>query len=420
MLTRLLNRWRFARAERAFARGALSRARARYAALAECCSEFAPKATLKLDWLAAWQNGIASSWPRYPGAVFDDPPPAEVQSPGPVRVVDPRQPMELATRLGLKRWTPASNPWPPLDRPLLIWFNFKHSLGGELLAARLVHLLRTRHAGQLVLACHPRVAELLRRAFPAEMVVTVDDDLAEVVDFGGTYVLARDLLELLVDAPGDLRVVAAHRIELGPTMVPTQIPTEARRSGTIRGPEDTPASKAIPGPDAALSPRVALSWKTTNRSQGRYRNPPLRELGRWMARHPHVIWYVAQHGSIESDLRVLRRCVPEAQWCLDAIDPTADLRTLGAQLKHMDAVVTIDNTLLHLAGSLGIPTLAMISMPAYWAWPAEGRHSLWYDSVAMIRQRRPADWSAVWRELDRELARATASDHGRAAGPGSA
>ena len=69
----------------------------------------------------------------------------------------------------------------------------------------------------------------------------------------------------------------------------------------------------------------------------------------------------------------------------------------------MDAVVTVDNTLLHLAGSLGIPTLAMISIPGYWAWPSEGSSSRWYHSVKIIRQQKPGDWGDVFTELDNEL-----------------
>ncbi len=73
------------------------------------------------------------------------------------------------------------------------------------------------------------------------------------------------------------------------------------------------------------------------------------------------------------------------------------------ELLQLDAVVTVDNTLLHLAGGLGIPTLALISAPAYWAWPSAGTASRWYASVTLLRQATPGVWSDVLVALDRAL-----------------
>lgn len=381
MLRTLWSRARFEWAERAFRSGDFARARTRYEAIA-AAGRLAPRVRLKLDWIRSHELGFTPAWPRYPGATFQTPDPIRSPGNGPIRVADPRHPIELGNCLGLHRWTPGPGPAPPPEGPLVVWFNFKHSLGGELLAARLVHLLRERHDAPLVIACHERLVDLLRLAFPDEQVVSVGDDLRPVVTEGHAYVLARDLLYLLVKSPSDLIGAARHCIDLAPV--------GQHGSARARRVEQTL--------------RIALSWKTTNRDQGRYRNPPLDALGRWIARHPNVEWCIAQHGQVEADLAKLRRIAPQARWHLDAVSPSADLHTLGGQIACLDGVVTIDNTLLHLAGSIGVPTLALISVPAYWAWPPQGHDSIWYESVRMIRQRRAGDWRAVWAELDQELA----------------
>ena len=69
----------------------------------------------------------------------------------------------------------------------------------------------------------------------------------------------------------------------------------------------------------------------------------------------------------------------------------------------MDAVVTVDNTLLHLAGGLRLPTLALISAPAYWAWPAAGTASRWYESVTLLRHATPGAWGDVVSALSQAL-----------------
>ena len=42
-------------------------------------------------------------------------------------------------------------------------------------------------------------------------------------------------------------------------------------------------------------------------------------------------------------------------------------------------------------------------IPGYWAWPAEGHHCRWYNSVQIVRQPSPGDWMGVLDEIDTEL-----------------
>ena len=79
------------------------------------------------------------------------------------------------------------------------------------------------------------------------------------------------------------------------------------------------------------------------------------------------------------------------------------MATFVGELAGLDAVITVDNSLLHLAGGLGIPTLGLLTIPAYWAWPAEGPGSRWYDSVRLLRQQQPGDWGSVLSQLGAAL-----------------
>jgi ADP-heptose:LPS heptosyltransferase len=60
----------------------------------------------------------------------------------------------------------------------------------------------------------------------------------------------------------------------------------------------------------------------------------------------------------------------------------------------MDALVTVDTSVAHLAGSLGIPTFLILSTLADSRWET-GETTPWYPSVHLIRQRVPGDWSSV-------------------------
>lgn len=366
---------RLAAAEAAFLDGRFDVARKRYGLVGHE-SPLWPRARLMDDWIRFHQGDFSTGWPRYPGADFEAPEPrsSSTRAAGMrAEVADPRQPHELTSMLGMRRWLGHSPP----DGPLLVWFNFKDSLGGEILASRLVEPLRARHPVPLVLACAGRLVGLMRASFSDCVVIDKGSDLVEATRGCGQYVLARDLLGMLVARDEHFRAVAAGRLRTPPR--------DARRQ-----------------PSAGQRPRIALSWKTTNGDQGRYRNAPVNLLADVVARHD-VDWHVAQHGDVQADVATFRHRAPHARIHADSLHPLGCMASFAAELADMDMVVTADNTLLHLAGALGIPTLAMLSTPAYWAWPAHGQDSRWYASVKLLRQHRPGAWADVFAALDAEL-----------------
>jgi len=68
---------------------------------------------------------------------------------------------------------------------------------------------------------------------------------------------------------------------------------------------------------------------------------------------------------------------------------TADL------LDQCVAVISIDSALVHLAGSMGVPTIACLSAYPDWRWGLQDPPLPWYDSVQTARQHVIGDWSNV-------------------------
>lgn len=67
--------------------------------------------------------------------------------------------------------------------------------------------------------------------------------------------------------------------------------------------------------------------------------------------------------------------------------------TIG-YMKGMDAIVTVDTAVLHMAGSLDIPTLALLMYGSDWRWFDRAFvRSLWYPSVQLFRQDEPGKWA---------------------------
>jgi len=95
-----------------------------------------------------------------------------------------------------------------------------------------------------------------------------------------------------------------------------------------------------------------------------------------------------------------------------------DFADTAAIVAAVDAVVTIDTAVAHLAGGLGWPTLVMVSTACDWRWLTEGNTTPWYPNVRIIRQARPGDWGGVLRNVAAALA-AMAVDRGKRKAAGS-
>ena len=71
-------------------------------------------------------------------------------------------------------------------------------------------------------------------------------------------------------------------------------------------------------------------------------------------------------------------------------------------LLGLDLVVSVDTSIVHLAGSLGVPCLMLQPLKETdFRW-GHGDKSVWYDSVKIIKN--PNSWDAVFKEVRNEIA----------------
>ncbi|HRL93290.1 MAG TPA: tetratricopeptide repeat protein [Pseudomonas sp.] len=83
------------------------------------------------------------------------------------------------------------------------------------------------------------------------------------------------------------------------------------------------------------------------------------------------------------------------------INPLTSIDDQAAQISALDLILTIDNTTVHLAGALGMPTYLLLATDPDWRWGLEQENSYWYPSVKFIRNQTPNNWStAVKKSID--------------------
>lgn len=76
-----------------------------------------------------------------------------------------------------------------------------------------------------------------------------------------------------------------------------------------------------------------------------------------------------------------------------------DYSCTAAIIESMDLIITVDTSILHLAGAIGKKTYGLISWNGDWRWKIDGHKTEWYPSVELIRQSELDDWDSVFNVL---------------------
>lgn len=72
---------------------------------------------------------------------------------------------------------------------------------------------------------------------------------------------------------------------------------------------------------------------------------------------------------------------------IDHYDHTA------AMIKSLDMIISVPQSVVHLAGSIGVPTIQLCPKKALWQMGVYGHNMPWYNSVINIWQEKEGDWS---------------------------
>ncbi len=92
---------------------------------------------------------------------------------------------------------------------------------------------------------------------------------------------------------------------------------------------------------------------------------------------------------------------------LNAAPLEEGLADAAALMTTLDLVISVDTSLCHLAGALGVPVWTLIPFTPDWRWLLEREDSPWYPTMRLFRQPKFGDWPSVLERLRTELIRLT-------------
>jgi tetratricopeptide (TPR) repeat protein len=73
----------------------------------------------------------------------------------------------------------------------------------------------------------------------------------------------------------------------------------------------------------------------------------------------------------------------------------ADFHDTAAALSQLDLLITVDTSVAHLAGAMGVPTWLLLHAYGEWRWGVSRAECRWYPSVRFFRQIVPGEWGEV-------------------------
>ena len=268
----------------------------------------------------------------------------------------------------------------PLDGKDIL-LHAEQGLGDTIQFIRYAPLLRRRGAKTIILEAHPELTRLLSCIPEIDVVVARKEPLPHFDVHCPLLSLPLACATELETIPADIPYIAAAEDEV--TAWRQHLPQQR--------------------------PRVGLAWSGQrshdndhNRSLPLATLLPLLDLA-------DVSFVNLQHEVRDSDAAVLR-----SEQRLFRIDRKfRDFAETAAAVSCLDAVISVDSAVAHLAGAMGQPLLLLLPFAADFRWLRERQDSPWYPTARLYRQPNFGDWAGAIATLSRDLARADFSQPAR-------
>jgi TPR repeat len=135
--------------------------------------------------------------------------------------------------------------------------------------------------------------------------------------------------------------------------------------------------------------RVGLVWAgSPTHLNDRHRSCSLRDFEP-LLELPGIAYYSLQVGPQASELTASG---PWSGKIVDLGERLDDYVDTAAVLDQLDLTISVDTSVVHLAGALGRPVWCLISAKSDWRWMLDRADSPWYPTVRLFRQARLDDW----------------------------
>lgn len=254
-----------------------------------------------------------------------------------------------------------------------LYVHGEQGCGDEVMFSSMLPDLLPR-VGKVTVEAHKKFAGLLRRSFPGIAVVTEESEATGPYDAKcGMGSLAKYLRRSESDFPGT------------PYLKPDPALVEHYRQELLKiGP----------------APHVAIAWVGgTKKTRVEDRSVALPLFRSLQKRYTCVSAQYVISASEEIEAERTAANLPK----IDDACSGNDLHAQAALFAACDAVVTVCQTAVHVAGAVGTPTFVLVPAKPSWRYGIEGDGLPWYNSVRLFRQGKHDTWLQVIARIEQAM-----------------
>jgi len=148
--------------------------------------------------------------------------------------------------------------------------------------------------------------------------------------------------------------------------------------------------------------KIGLAWSTTRHDE-KFRNIPLIKLTDLLRNKEFDFYNLQWDSNIIHDANSFFENSNINIKFFEDLDYKNDFNKLAALISSLDIVITVQNTIAHLAGALGKKTFLLLSLRGRWMYQNKGSSVSEYPSIYILRQKKFGEWDEVICELHEKL-----------------
>ena len=206
--------------------------------------------------------------------------------------------------------------------------------------------------------------------------------------------------EVIMAKPGDLKKFDLECPLMSlPAVFGATIDTVPWSGAYLAAEPDEIHEKWLQFPSSGAGPRIGIAWAGNPRYKADAQRSTRLETLLPLLRTPGFEWIALQKDHAVEQIAALPRdvCV------VDGSSQEKDLAETAALIATLDAVVTTDTFVAHLAGAMAKPVWMLLPFLADWRWMQDRETTPRYPTVRLLRQQTPGDWTGVVARAAEEL-----------------
>lgn len=152
----------------------------------------------------------------------------------------------------------------------------------------------------------------------------------------------------------------------------------------------------------ALAPgrmRVGIAWTGRKTHQYDSRRSIRFEQITQLLQTPYITWVSLQKWGAEE----IGPSIPSSVDWIDLTPDLMDFADTAALLSNLDFIISVDSSLIHLAGMMGTPAWMLNRFDSEWRWLGSRSDSPWYPNLRIFNQPKFGDWTSVLELVGEEL-----------------